>query len=267
MADAVGAAAVQGLVDRFGAKALAGVNRHILVVVHHVIEGIQVVLGRMVFFGTGEVKGHHAALAPSHRQAGQVQRTGRVDGADTRDNDAAMDARFARRSFEPCQYRGHRAVRRQALVGVLQRTEAHFEPPHAVGRKIHGQFVGHAGQIRFGLQHLDRVIKMAQEVVNHAGPVRGEIFGPHRVRVLGHVHTRFTTQFHEGFQTQRAVQVHVQVRLGQRPQQFRGYGRSTQEIAGPIVAGFQGILRAAIQPPWRSCFSRWYSRIISSSST
>src|SRR5262245_38824964 len=60
--DAVSPADVNGLSDRFGAVRLAGVNRHVDVVVANELKRRLVMLGGMVVFGAGEIEADYAAI-------------------------------------------------------------------------------------------------------------------------------------------------------------------------------------------------------------
>ncbi len=108
--DAVGAAAVQRLMDRAGPESLAGMDGHVLVVVHHMVEGLQVVLGRIVLLDTSQIERHHALALPGHGQLRQLQRQFGLIGPQAGDDDARTDRRLAARLLQSLVHGDHRIV-------------------------------------------------------------------------------------------------------------------------------------------------------------
>ena len=74
VADAAGPAIMKGLMNGRRAEGLAGMDSDADIVVQGLLESLDVVLGRVVFFGPGQIETDHAASLPAHGQFGQFQR-------------------------------------------------------------------------------------------------------------------------------------------------------------------------------------------------
>ena len=74
MADAMRAAILNGLPDRFLPKSLAGMNRNVEILPLNIVKSIHVLLGRIAALFARQVESHHSPLAEVHGKFGHLER-------------------------------------------------------------------------------------------------------------------------------------------------------------------------------------------------
>jgi hypothetical protein len=152
VADAVRAAVMQRLGDRGRAERLAGVDRAVDVVVQDQVKGVEVVLGRVVAFGAGEIERHDAASLEGDGQFGQPHRDRRRERPDAADDDARLDAEPLFAFGQPLQDGVDDRGEAQAALLMQDRAEADLDVAAVLSGEVLDQFVGGARQ-RLGLLH------------------------------------------------------------------------------------------------------------------
>ena len=104
-------------------------------------------------------------------------------------------------------------------LDVQLRGEAHLDVADALGLAVHGELVGRALERLRVLQHRDGVLE-APQVLPQVGVALAEhqLFEPLR-RLRGECHASLPGQLDQGREPQRAVEVHVEIGLGQAADQ------------------------------------------------
>jgi len=95
---------VNRLVYRRRPVCLAGVNGHRDVVVADELERTEVMFGRMIVLGAGQVECHHASVLVGHCKLRHFERRFGRDVADAAENDVGNDAVVFLRVPEPRQH-------------------------------------------------------------------------------------------------------------------------------------------------------------------
>jgi hypothetical protein len=100
MADAVGPAQMDGLVDALGAASFARMQCAINIICQHSPKCVFELFCRIVRFGASQVKTHHAPIFESHGQVGQAVGFFRAYVAYPAQNDASPDLVFVLSEFK-----------------------------------------------------------------------------------------------------------------------------------------------------------------------
>jgi len=128
---------LQGLCDedRLEPERLAGVDREVEVLAPNELEGVQVSRGRVAGLGAGDVEPAHAAVAPAHRELGDLHRAGGrlPDGAQQK---AHRDVPAFCSPAEAGQRGLYDLVEGHPRLEVQLRREAHLGVDHAVGSEV-----------------------------------------------------------------------------------------------------------------------------------
>lgn len=168
----------------------------------------------MTGLGAGDVETDHAAIAPAHRQLGDLQAASccahrRADGVDG-------EVGAVRTAGESVHDGLHHLVEGEALLGAQFGSHAHLGVHHAVGGQVASTFVRHALDgvlvlhdshgVGEGFQVQNEVVALGATVepLGEIGHVGG---GEAAIAVLGR-------QFDHGLGSESAVEVIVQQDLG-----------------------------------------------------
>ena len=164
--EALGAAPLHRLPDARQPERLAGVDRGVEVLAHHVLEGVEVARRRVAGLGAGDVEADDAGVAEAHRQLGDLQAARRR--AHRRGDGVDRQLRPGRPAGEAVEDRLHHLVEGQPLLGAQLRRHAHLGVDHAVGGEVLGALVGDPLDGVTVLHHADRVgerLEVEDEVV------------------------------------------------------------------------------------------------------
>lgn len=171
MAQPVGAAERDRLVDGRQAERLAGVNGEARVVVSHVLEGIQVARRRVAGLGAGDVEADNALVPEPDCQLGDLAGHRRVPH---RGDQQAHHDRTARAGTgllavgESSQHGIDDRVEGHPAVDVQLGCEPHLGVDHRVGGQVFHALVGDAVQRLGRLHHRDGVGKRLQVALQRA---------------------------------------------------------------------------------------------------
>jgi len=214
MAEALGAAELHGLPDARQSEGLTGVNGGVEVLALDEVEGLEMSGGRVAGLGAGDVEAHHAGIAPTHGELGDLETARR--GAHGRQDRVDREIGAGRTASEARHDRvGHFVEGEPGLGGELG-CETHFGVHHAVGGEILRAFEGHALdgvtvlhdpdgvgeglEIEHEIVALGAAVEPAREIVDVGG-------GESLVTELG-------SEFDDGGRPQATVEVVVQEDLG-----------------------------------------------------
>ena len=253
VADAVGVQVGDRLEDALGAVGLAGMDRLLEEVAVRVVEGLAVILGGVARLLACEVEADHLQAVLVTRQdrgARQLHRRHRVQllrprvgvGGEQRGvvarerggelahraaDDPILEGRLeavddllaavvaVARPAQPAVDGGEHAHRVQLGVHVKLRREADLEVAHALLLVVLGQLVRDALQRLLVLHHRAGVGEAAQ-VLGEAGvAVLEHLLAHAALGVRGQRHLLFARQLQQRRQPQRAVEVDVEIGLGE----------------------------------------------------
>ena len=162
MADAVGVAVKDGLVDGLRPPRLTRVDGQVEQVIARVVEGVEVVLGRVAGFAAGQVEGHDAALAVGHGEFGLAHRGALEAVAQAGDDQRRADVEVFLGSAQAVEHGVVDLFERQAFVGMEDRGVAHLQIPDVFPGIVLDQLVGHAAEGLFRLHHRQGVAEPGQ---------------------------------------------------------------------------------------------------------
>ncbi len=222
VAEPVGAAERDGLVDGRQTERLTGVNREAGVVASHVLERVEMPRRRVPGLGTGDVEADDALVAEPDRQLGDLEGPRRVPhrGDQAAHGDAAtLGAGGLLAVGEAGQHGVDDRVERQPAVDVQFGCEPDLGVDDVVGRQVLDALVGDPVQRLRRLHHADGVGERLQ-VAHQRSAVRGgaeprrefvDVGGGQLVVAVG------LGQLQHGRRSQPAVEVVVQQRLRRLP--------------------------------------------------
>ena len=216
VSDAVGAALVERLADAGRTERLPGVHGEVDVVLEHQLERRAMRLGRIVLLLTREIEAQHPAPLVGHRQFGERVRDSRTHRADPADDHPGREPELGPGGGEPGDHRLDDLGIGQAMAAVEHRRVAHLEVLHVLGRGVLGQLVSDPLERRLLLEDAQGEIEDLEIVGEAAGAPAGlEQTGERRELAGRQLHPLLVGQLEQGARTQAAVEVAVEVGLGQ----------------------------------------------------
>ncbi len=191
------------------------------VLLHHVLERIEVACRRIPRLGSGDVETDHAGIAPAHGQLGDLP-TAR-GGAHRRGDGVDREVGARRAAAEPVEDGLHHLIEGEAGLGAQLGRHAHLGIHHAVGGEVLGALACHSLDRVAMLHHADRVGERLQ--IQHEVVALGPTVEPRRqvadvVRRESLV-PEFVGQLDHSGRAQAAVEMVVEERLGSPLDQLR----------------------------------------------
>ena len=259
VADAVGAADVDRLSHRLGAVGLARVDRAVDVVVPHELEGLLVVLGRVVRLGARQIEAHHAAPLVGHGELGHLVARLRRDVPDAAEDHARFDAVRLAGPAQAVQHRLDDGGELETVLRVQHRRVPHLHVADVLEVGVLGELKGDALESVLLLHDLQGELE-ALEIVDQGAEVAPCADGG--AHVLGglepEVQPLGAGEVHDRLRTQRAIQVHMEIGLRELVEDLegdglRGFGGAKMVILRyhryKLAQGSPLSLRRSLAPP------------------
>ena len=214
VSEAGGTAVLHGLPDAREAERLAGMDRRVEVLAHHVPERVEMAGRRVAGLGAGDVEADDARITPAHRQLGDLEalRRGSHRRRDRVERELGAGAAVA----ESGEHRVQHLVEREPGDGVELGREADLGVDDTVGGEILGALERHPLERVAVLHHADRVGERLE--VQHEVVALGTAVEPRRE--LGDVVGRqaavseLVGELDDGARAYATVEVVVEQRLG-----------------------------------------------------
>ncbi len=215
VADAVRAAEMDRLVDAFGAVGLARVERAVDVVGQHPAKGLPELLGREVLLRARQIEAHHTLVLEGDGEIRELVARLRAHVTDAADDDAVADAVLLLSGFQALDDGLDDGMQREPLLLMEDRAVAHLDVADILLGRVLRQLEGRADEALVGLHHGQRHIE-GLEVFHQRRAILALLHeGPQLLRRRGReFHLLLLRQLQDRRDPQRAIQVHMEVRLG-----------------------------------------------------
>jgi len=182
------------------------------VVIADELEGAKMMLGRVIVLGSRQVERHYAAVLVSHRQLSHFERRLGRDVPDAAENHVGNDAMVFLGIPKTGQHGFDDGREPETAPRMEHRRVAHLHVANVLGGSVLAELVGNPVERLRGLQNLERHVEGFQ-VVDERPCVLPTV---QRLRkslwsVGGQGDALLFGELEHRRQTQRAVQVHVQV--------------------------------------------------------
>jgi hypothetical protein len=204
---------------------LSGVDGHVDVVVAHELERRPVVLRRVVVLRAGEVEADDAAALVGDGELRHLQRVLGGHVADPADDDVRLDAVLLLGLPQSLEHALDDGGQLEAATGVEHGRVADLHVADVLARRVLGELVRDAPQRVLGLHHAQSDVE-GLEVLDERAAVLAEVHdGAQALCVTGgQVHPLVLAELEDRRETERAVEVDVEIRLGELLDELEGDG-------------------------------------------